>query len=162
VSANQMSVQLRPGLAEDAEAIAHVLISSRLAYMPFAPSVHPPEDVRAWVGSHLIPCCRTTVAIVDGTIVGVLATAQADGVSWIRQLFVLPGWVGRGIGSQLLRHAHAELPRPIRLYTFQAHVLARRFYERHGYRAIELTDGKDNEERCPDVLYELSASASAA
>ena len=156
----QPGAQLRPALAEDAEAVANVLISSRLAYMSFAPSAHSPEDVHAWVRSHLLPSCRTTVALVDGRIVGALATTQADGVSWIRQLYLLPGWLGKGIGSQLLRHAHAELPRPIHLYTFQANLRARRFYERHGYRAIELTDGRDNEEKCPDVLYELSASAS--
>lgn len=28
---------------------------------------------------------------------------------------------------------------------------------RHGYRAIEFTDGHSNEERCPDVLYQLDA-----
>jgi len=30
---------------------------------------------------------------------------------------------------------------------------ARRFYERHGFRAIHLTDGRDNEEKMPDVRY---------
>jgi hypothetical protein len=34
---------------------------------------------------------------------------------------------------------------------------ARRFYERHGFSAIEFTDGSANEERCPDVLFELAA-----
>ena len=53
-------------------------------------------------------------------------------------------------------------PRPIRLYTFQTHSLARRFYERHGYKAIEFTDGQGNEEKCPDVLYELGAPATSA
>ena len=57
----------------------------------------------------------------------------------------------------LLAHAMRTLELPIRLYTFQANVGARRFYERHGFVAIEFTDGHANEERCPDVLYELSA-----
>lgn len=151
-----MNATLRRARAEDASAVANVLISSRLAYMPFAPSAHSPEELLAWVGTHLIPDCETTVAIIEDEIVGVLAVSQSSDTAWIKQLFVLPGWVGRGIGSQLLRHAHARLPRPIRLYTFQAHTRARRFYERHGYRAIEFTDGEANEERCPDVLYELS------
>ncbi len=46
---------------------------------------------------------------------------------------------------------------PIRLYTFQANLGARRFYSRHGFVAIEFGDGRANEERCPDVLYELTA-----
>jgi hypothetical protein len=48
---------------------------------------------------------------------------------------------------------------PIRLYTFQANAGARRFYERHGFVPIEFTDGQANEERCPDVLYELRTIA---
>ena len=135
-----------------------MLFRSRLAYMPFAPSAHPPEDVHAWVGTHLIPNCQTTVATIDDEIVGIIAVSQSPETAWINQLFVLPGRLGRGIGSQLLRHAHTALPRPIRLYTFQAHARARRFYERHGYKAIEFTDGQGNEEKCPDVLYELGAA----
>jgi ribosomal protein S18 acetylase RimI-like enzyme len=42
----------------------------------------------------------------------------------------------------------------VRLYTFQENTGARRFYERHGFKAVKLTDGHDNEENCPDVLYE--------
>lgn len=157
-----MIATLRPARAEDAAAVANVLVSSRLAYMPFAPSAHSREDVRGWVGTHLIPDCRTTVAIIDGEIVGVIAVSESAGTAWINQLFLLPGWVGRGIGSQLLLHAHAALPRPIRLYAFQAHSRARRFYERHGYKAMEFTDGQCNEEKCPDVLYELGAPATSA
>jgi hypothetical protein len=32
---------------------------------------------------------------------------------------------------------------------------ARRFYERYGFVPIEWSDGSRNEERCPDILYEL-------
>lgn len=39
----------------------------------------------------------------------------------------------------------------------QANVRARRFYERYGFRAIRLSDGRANEEHCPDVLYESAA-----
>jgi hypothetical protein len=35
------------------------------------------------------------------------------------------------------------------------------FYERHGFRAIAFSDGSANEERCPDVLYELASPVSA-
>jgi GNAT superfamily N-acetyltransferase len=66
-----------------------------------------------------------------------------------------PGMVGHGVGSVLLAHAIETLALPIRLYTFQQNVGARRFYERHSFQAIQFTDGEDNEERCPDVLYEL-------
>jgi GNAT superfamily N-acetyltransferase len=159
MAARLLDAALRAAGPADAEGVANVLIASRLAYLPFAPSAHSPDDVRAWVWKRLIPEHDVAVADAGGTIVGVLATAQQDGAAWIEQLYVLPGWTGRGIGSRLLGHAHDGLPRPIRLWTFQANAGARRFYERHGYRAIAFTDDRENEERCPDVLYELAAGA---
>jgi ribosomal protein S18 acetylase RimI-like enzyme len=74
----------------------------------------------------------------------------------------MPGHTGQGVGAQLLQAAHGRLMPPIRLYTFQANTGARRFYERHGYKAIALTDGSGNEERCPDVLYEWRGADAAA
>lgn len=66
--------------------------------------------------------------------------------------------VGQKIGSALLAHAIQTLAKPIRLYTFQQNTGARRFYERHGFHAIQFTEGEGNEEKCPDVLYELCAN----
>ena len=36
---------------------------------------------------------------------------------------------------------------------FQKNTGAIRFYERHGFRLVKLTDGADNMEREPDALY---------
>jgi predicted N-acetyltransferase YhbS len=66
---------------------------------------------------------------------------------------VSPGWTARGIGSQLVRLTQARRPAGLELWTFQVNDGARRFYERHGFRAVELTDGAGNEERQPDVRY---------
>ena len=89
----------------------------------------------------------------DGVVVGVLATSQESDKGWINQLYILPGWNRKRIGTRLLERAHSALQKPIHLYTFQENAGARRFYERHGYKAVEFTDGQGNEERCPDVLY---------
>jgi len=52
-----------------------------------------------------------------------------------------------------VRHAQARRPAGLELWTFQVNDGARRFYERHGFRAVEVTDGAGNEERQPDVRY---------
>ena len=96
-------------------------------------------------------------ALQDGRVVAFLASSEHESASWIDHLYVLPGYEGRGLGRQLLDVAHSSLRPPIRLYTFQANGGARRFYERHGYRAVQYSNGEANEERCPDVLYERSA-----
>jgi GNAT superfamily N-acetyltransferase len=104
----------------------------------------------------LLPIENVTVALTASEIVGVLAMHRTDGISWITQLYLDPSHVGQGIGSDLLSWALARTPRPVRLYTFQRNDGARRFYERNGFRPIRFTDGGGNEERCPDVLYELT------
>lgn len=61
-----------------------------------------------------------------------------------------------------LAFAHRRTrPFPIRLYTFQQNAGARRFYGRSGFASIQFTDGSANEERCPDVLYELASPVRA-
>jgi ribosomal protein S18 acetylase RimI-like enzyme len=49
--------------------------------------------------------------------------------------------------------AKRERPEGLRLWTFASNEAAQRFYLRHGFREVERTDGSDNEERAPAVLY---------
>jgi GNAT superfamily N-acetyltransferase len=125
--------------------------------MPYAPSAHPEPELREWVANVLVSSGGVTVAQAHGRVVGVIATANSEEVSWVNQMAVDPALVNQGTGSLLLAHAIRTLALPIRLYTFQANAGARRFYERHGFVPIEFTDGQANEEHCPDVLYELQA-----
>jgi GNAT superfamily N-acetyltransferase len=150
-----MHALIRAATAADADAVADVMVSSRLTFLPFAPMAHTPDEVRSWIATHLIPSNSVWVALVDQKVVAEIAISARTAHRWIDHLDVLPGFERRGIGSQLLHFAHGQLAPPIRLFTFQANSRARLFYEAHGYKAIALGDGSDNEERCPDVLYEL-------
>jgi GNAT superfamily N-acetyltransferase len=120
----------------------------------WAPLAHSDEAVRLWIRERLIPAGGTTVAVVDGQVIGFLSVSADGGGGWIDHLYLRPDWVGRGAGTRLLELARDRLPVPIRLYTFQQNERARRFYESRGFRAIAFADGSLNEERCPDVLYE--------
>jgi ribosomal protein S18 acetylase RimI-like enzyme len=146
----------RSATPDDATAVAQVLVQSRRAFLPYAPSPHLPEDVQRWVAQQLLPSGGVTVAEVSGKVVAVLAVSNDKSALWIDQLYVLPGFEGRGLGSQLLRSVHASATRPVRLFTFQQNLGAKRFYESHGYRIKAMSDGQLNEEQCPDILYELS------
>ena len=152
-----MSPYLRAGTGLDAELVANILIRARTEFMPYAPPVHPDTEIHRWVRTQLIPGGGVIVAENEGSVIGLMATSRADGISWIDQMAVMPERVGRGVGSLLLAHALEILVFPIRLFTFQANAGARRFYERHDFIAIELTDGSGNEERCPDMLYQRPA-----
>jgi GNAT superfamily N-acetyltransferase len=149
-----MSTTFRAATAADAPSVAEVYLASRKRFLPFAPLAHSDDDVRGWVTDMLIPSGRVTVAVDGERIVGLMALSRADGFGWVDQLYLDPASVAHGIGTALLERAKRELGRPIRLHTFQANAGARRFYERHGFRALEFGDGSGNEENCPDVLYE--------
>jgi GNAT superfamily N-acetyltransferase len=149
-----MNVDFRAATEADADAVANVYLRSRKELVACAPLVHSDQAVREWIGRTLIPSGRTTVAAVDGPIVGLMAVSNDGRYSWIDHLYLLPGWIGRGIGTQLLDRARCELSSPIRLYTFECNHTARYFYERRGFTAIAFGDGSGNEEKCPDILYE--------
>ena len=160
-----MPLWMRPAEPGDAAAVAQLLIHSRRIDMPHAPSAHPDEEVRRWVRDELLPGGGVTLAVqlpdsarsgAPDTVLGVMATRLDGDGAWITQMHVAPGHTGHGIGTRLLQQALRTLPRPVRLYTFQASTGARRFYERHGFVAIEFGDGSGNEEGCPDVLYECA------
>ncbi|MEP6836694.1 MAG: GNAT family N-acetyltransferase, partial [Bradyrhizobium sp.] len=87
-------------------------------------------------------------AEAGGRLVGFIAVSG----EWVDQLYLDPASTGRGIGSRLLADATAALP-VTKLYCFQSNSGARRFYERHGFRAEAFGDGTQNEEGLPDVLY---------
>ena len=158
-----MDVIFRPATDRDAEQVASVFLASRKAFVAFAPLAHADDDVRAWLANLLIPGGGVSVAVAGSSnegIVGMMAVSQQDGVGWIDQLYLDPSAVGRGIGTRFIALAKESLGSPIRLSTFQENAGARRFYERHDFRAIACSDGAGNEEHCPDVLYEWAAPAS--
>ena len=84
----------------------------------------------------------------DGNLRGHIALRSG----WIDHLYVDPAFQSQGFGSMLIQVAKDGNPE-LRLYTFQANVRARAFYERHGFVIEELTDGARNEENLPDVTY---------
>ena len=157
-----MKIVLRAATSADAPRLAEILFAGRATFMPYAPSVHTDAELRVWVRQQLVPAGGVTVAERDDAVIGFVALSQDRECSWIEQMYVHPAHVGKGIGATLLAHALKVLPRPVRLYTFQENSGARRFYERHGFAAMQMTNGEANEERCPDVLYEMAASCRGA
>jgi putative acetyltransferase len=145
-------VELRPAASTDSDAIA-ALFRRSFGGLTFLPTLHTPEEDRAHF-RRVVHENEAWVADEDGLILG-FATLRADELD---HLYVDPPSQGRGVGSALLERAKELRPEGFRLWTFQRNEGAKRFYERHGFRAIRLTDGEHNEEREPDVLYEWTPS----
>ena len=147
-----MTPAIRRGGAHDARAAADLYLRARAAALhagSIPAGVHDDDDVRGYFASHIVKACELWVAEQDGALAGILVL---DGAV-VDQLYVEPGLTGRGIGSALLAVAKRERPQGLALWAFQSNTGARRFYERHGFIEVRRTDGRDNEERAPDVLY---------
>ena len=116
--------------------------------MPYLPELHSLNEAVTYFAS-VIGRQSVLVAEHRGSVIGYCAFRSG----WLDHLYVHPARQSNGIGSQLLKRAMAAGDR-LALWVFQQNVAAVRFYERHGFRCIETTDGTTNEERQPDALYE--------
>jgi ribosomal protein S18 acetylase RimI-like enzyme len=72
--------------------------------------------------------------------------------TYIDRLYVDPCAWRKGWGTQLVHFAKHISPRGLELHTHQANVVARAFYERHGFRAVKF-GLSPSPESAPDVEY---------
>ena len=152
------SLILRAATRTDAPVIAALFLASKRKAMPYLPELHTDEETYDWIESDILETHEVEVAEVESTVVGFAAIKGG----LLGHLYVHPDRQGVGVGSALLASAKERRPSGLELWTFQRNEVARRFYARHGFRAVELTDGADNEEREPDVRYVWSGQAYAA
>ncbi|MFJ2235508.1 GNAT family N-acetyltransferase [Streptomyces sp. NPDC087859] len=143
------TITLRRATALDAAAAADVWLRSFAAALPTVVRPRSDDDVRDYFREVVVPLRETWVADADG-IVGVMVLSG----ELLSQLYIAPDWRGRGIGDRFVELAKERSPQGLHLWTFQVNKPAHRFYERHGFVAVEHTDGSGNEEREPDVRYD--------
>lgn len=143
-------MKIRRAREDDWPEIARIFIAARKT-MVYLPDLHSDAETRAFIKS-VVASHETWVAERDGRIIGFAALGREDG-GWLHHLYVDPPSHNAAAGTLLLAKAKEEMPQGFSLWTFQANLGARRFYERHGCREIRRTDG-DNEENLPDILYE--------
>jgi GNAT superfamily N-acetyltransferase len=153
----------------DLDALLDNVAAGFNSYVEFAPAGWQPLDVHArrdWEADGLSdPATWALLALADGAPVGHVAFLPArersaeqpragwqmrpvvPGLAHLWQLFVLPGWWGRGVAPLLHDAAIAEMRTQGyengRLYTPAQHARARRFYERRGWTAGETAWNED-------------------
>src|SRR4051794_29711033 len=153
---------IRPAESGESDAVAELLWRVReqsLALGSIPQGIHPLDDVRQWMRD--VVFARDDVFVAEdgaGALVGLMVLRQPD---WLEHLYLDASATGRGLGARMLAVARAHLSGDqIQLWTFQSNTGARRFYERHGFVAVETTGG-ENEEQAPDVRYLWRRSAVA-
>jgi putative acetyltransferase len=140
-------ITLRRAAAADADDIAALFSVSR-RLLTFLPELHTVEEDRAHIRDHVLRRCRVTVAERDGRMAGFMAELEG----WIEHLYMDAGQLRTGVGSALIAAAKSREDR-LELWCFAENLPGRRFYEKHGFLALESTDGAGNEARAPDIRY---------
>jgi ribosomal protein S18 acetylase RimI-like enzyme len=143
-------LSLRPFGPHDLEPTVALWHQTKRAAYPYLPAEQTralAED-RAFFTTCVLGRCSVWVADDAGLVVGFLALAG----SYLDRLYVRVGHQRAGIGQALLEQARRLSPDGLELHTHQANTQARAFYEKHGFRVVEL--GISPPPECaPDVKY---------
>jgi GNAT superfamily N-acetyltransferase len=146
-------VELRPARVDEKDALARLFQRSRngMTYVAGVPDQWLPRIADDIFEYHE----EVWLAEEDGRPLGFLAIrrSRSDGWETLERLYVEPEAQNRGVGTALLDKAKALRPDGLHLWVFQRNEGARRFYERHGFHLVKLTDGAENMEHEPDALY---------
>ncbi|MFG2544444.1 GNAT family N-acetyltransferase [Streptomyces sp. NPDC048594] len=144
------AVVLRRAWAADARAAADVWLRSFAAALPTVVRPRTDDEVRAYFRHVVVERHEAWVAEETGGVVAGVMVLEGEELS---QLYLAPERRGSGLGDRFVALAKERRPAGLELWTFQVNAPAHRFYERHGFTAVERTDGARNEEREPDVRY---------
>jgi len=138
---------IRRATRDDAEAISRVFVCARdeMTYLPRIVDEHRPL-----LGGWFLDHNEMWVEEEEGVVVGFIGINGEE----LTHINVDPAAQNRGVGAALLDQAKRLRPERLELWVFQENEGARRFYERHGFRLVKLTDGAGNLEKQPDALYE--------
>lgn len=139
---------LRRATLADMATVARIHRRAFYVAMPRMPVLHTPEQDLAYYSGVVFPSIEVWLAEQSGVTAGFIAFRPG----WVDQLYIHPDHQDRGLGGRLLALSQESMD-SLRLWTFQCNLTARGFYERRGFRLERETDGSDNEERQPDVLY---------
>ncbi|WP_165821119.1 GNAT family N-acetyltransferase [Nocardioides gansuensis] len=147
---SRSDVLLVPASVDELPDVAEVYLEARAAAEAlgaFPPGVHSPHEVREWVRSWDLSTREVWIALLDDQLVGFVNLTT----TWLDGLYVAPSAQGAGIGSALLDLVKGLRPGGFGLWVFECNTPAREFYARHGLVEVARTDGRDNEERSPDI-----------
>lgn len=138
---------IRRATPDDAPAISDVFVRARdeMTYLP-----RIPEHVQPYLGGRFLERAELWVFEEQGRILGFAGVSGGE----LTHLYTDPPAQKRGVGRTLLDHVKTLQPDGLELWVFQKNEGARRFYERHGFQLVRLTDGAGNMEQEPDALYE--------
>ena len=147
-----MEVRIRRASLADAPRVTQTFRESRAGSRGLIPpSRHTIDEDEWFVTEVLIRKRETWIAVFPNGDVGAMMTLDGE---WLDQLYVNPTVTRSGLGTALLEIAKRERPGGLQLWSFRTNTRAQQFYEKHGFVAVEETDGSRNEDHAPDIRYQ--------
>ena len=129
-------ISIRRASPEDAEQLTQITISSKRYWN------YPENWIQAWLASltitsEYILANETWVAVVNEKCVAYYSLKYDDEYLWLDNLWVLPEFMGRGIGRRLFHHAlERSRARGESVLKIEADPNAQSFYERMGAHKV--------------------------
>lgn len=117
---------------------------------------NPIERQTEYFYKQVLPENEVRIALAGSRLVAFLASTSES----VTQLHVRVGYIRQGIGTRLLTLAKDESAGSLWLFTFARNVNARRFYEHHGFFAVQ--HGFEPTWQLEDVKYQWHRALSAA
>jgi ribosomal protein S18 acetylase RimI-like enzyme len=131
-----MMIEIRRALPEDARILSQIALSAKSHWN------YPERWIEIWTpqltfNPEYFVENESWVAITEDTSAGFYTIQVKDGKSWIENLWVLPQYMGLGIGRQLLLHAFSRSRQTGHLILqLEADPNAVGFYEKMGMQKI--------------------------
>jgi GNAT superfamily N-acetyltransferase len=136
----------------DAAAMADVFRRASLANEGDREALHSHPEVLEIEAPAL---SGSTVAAVDGTVIGFIRLVHGDGTAELEDLFTDPDWMRRGVATDLVRHeADAARRAGIARIDLTANLHALAFYESVGF----VRDGDEQTRFGPAARMHLDLS----
>lgn len=163
-NAGAAELVIRPAIAADIAAASALLIDAWHATYDGIYGADKVDEISGrWhaVAMLLAQIGQTDTAFMIAEAGGrMLATSYAhrtaDGAVMLDRLYVLPGAVGRGIGSALMTATMAAFPGAalVRLEVAPANARAIAFYRRHGFTKVGVVASCGRDSNMPADIYE--------
>ena len=141
-----MKVQLLKGVASDVAEINQTLEDWADA-TSWLPTVHSAIE-RADYGRWLLEHTQVTILRYNSEFVGFLALEG----NIVQSLYIKAAFQRLGFGQAAINYAQEQC-NELRLWVFQANTNAQKFYQNLGFKALETTNGQDNDYGLPDIFY---------
>ena len=127
---------IRRARPDEAEILSQIAIAAKSHWN------YPPHWIQLWIPQLTFDAAyfeanESWVAEREGAPIGFYTLLDRNGKAWIENLWVLPDYMGQGIGNQLFQHA-VELARQrgYKILRLESDPNAIGFYEKMGMRKI--------------------------